>query len=60
MLSTSTYILRKEGLRGMFRGLLARTFRNCGAVIILNSTLTTMVDVLHQHKVRLQGHHAVD
>jgi hypothetical protein len=53
MWSTARHIARGEGVRALFWGLLPRAFRNCGAVIILNTTLTGVS--VAQHAGRLTG-----
>ncbi|GAB4817787.1 hypothetical protein N2152v2_004833 [Parachlorella kessleri] len=52
MLSTARHILRSQGARALFHGLLPRAFRNCGAVIILNTTMTELVGAIDDHRLR--------
>lgn len=52
MLSTVQHMLSTEGTAALFRGLLPRVLRNCGAVIILNRCMTEMVDFIDDHRIR--------
>lgn len=50
LLSTARYILQTEGVGGFFAGLLPRAFRICGAVIILNSSRSTIVGLIDSRR----------
>ncbi|GAB4822202.1 hypothetical protein N2152v2_009248 [Parachlorella kessleri] len=52
MASTAQHIFQTEGARGFFAGLLPRAFRISGAVIILNTARTGMVDALQDRRMR--------
>ena len=52
MLSTARHILGSQGAGALFHGLLPRAFRNCGAVIILNTTMTELVGAIDDHRLR--------
>lgn len=54
-LSTARHIVHSRGAAGLFRGLLPRSFRNVGAVIVLNLCMTELVGALDDHRIH-QAH----